>query len=96
MLEDKVLGIFPEGGSHDRTELLPLKPGAYIFVWETKKRLNKDVPIVPCSINYFGAHKFRSKVVINIGKPINYEFDENKFDDRNYKRQKIGEMVEDL
>jgi glycerol-3-phosphate O-acyltransferase/dihydroxyacetone phosphate acyltransferase len=34
LLNNEVLGIFPEGGSHDRTEMLPLKPGACIFVWE--------------------------------------------------------------
>ena len=26
-LKGGCLGIFPEGGSHDRTDLLPLKPG---------------------------------------------------------------------
>lgn len=72
LINDEVIGIFPEGGSHDRTEMLPLKPGACIFVWECKKKLNKNVPIIPVGITYYGAHKFRSRVVLKIGKPIHY------------------------
>ena len=59
-MNDNFIVIFPEGGSHDRTELLPLKPGACIFAWEAKKKLNKDLKLIPISINYYGAHKFRS------------------------------------
>lgn len=55
--------------------MLPLKPGACIFAWETFKRLNKKVTIIPISINYFGAHKFRSNVVIKVSKPLEYDFD---------------------
>ena len=53
-MKNEVVGIFPEGGSHDRTEMLPLKPGACIFVWECKKKLNKNVPIIPIGITYYG------------------------------------------
>ena len=63
-------------------DVQPLKPGACLFVWESKKQLNKNVPILPCSINYFGAHKFRSKVVINVGQPIRFEFEEDKLEDK--------------
>jgi len=33
------LGIFPEGGSHDRTELLPLKPGVAIIAMGALERV---------------------------------------------------------
>lgn len=92
-MKNKVVGIFPEGGSHDRTEMLPLKPGACIFVWECKKKLNQHVPIVPIGITYYGQHKFRSKVAIKIGHPIHFKFDKKKFEDSEYKKQMIKEML---
>ena len=66
--------------------MLPLKPGACIFVYECHKQLNKDVPIIPVGINYFGAHRFRSKVTMKIGKAIHYDFDDEKITDGSYKR----------
>ncbi|KAI3406772.2 hypothetical protein KGF56_000377 [Candida oxycetoniae] len=103
--DGKVLGIFPEGGSHDRPDLLPLKPGVAIMALgavaqQIKKRdeainikqgeaaaaaatsddddddddvtIEPIVPvsIVPVGLNYFHPHKFRSRVVIEFGKPI--------------------------
>ncbi|KAK6455757.1 glycerol-3-phosphate O-acyltransferase [Scheffersomyces xylosifermentans] len=65
------IGIFPEGGSHDRTSLLPLKAGVAIMALGA---MNNDpdcnVTIVPCGMNYFNAHKFRSRAVIEFGNPI--------------------------
>jgi glycerol-3-phosphate O-acyltransferase/dihydroxyacetone phosphate acyltransferase len=65
------VGIFPEGGSHDRTELLPLKAGVAIMALGTLA----DAPdcglkIVPVGMNYFHAHKFRSRAVIEFGPPF--------------------------
>ena len=37
--------------------------------------INKDVKLIPISINYYGAHKFRSWVVIKIGKELPYQID---------------------
>jgi hypothetical protein len=31
---------------------------------------NTDVKIVPCGLNYFHPHKFRSRAVIEFGNPI--------------------------
>ena len=96
IVNGEVIGIYPEGGSHDQTQLIKLKPGACIFAYEAKRRLNKDVKIIPVSINYFGAHKFRSKVIINFGKPIKTEYDQTRFADSTYKREKISEMLINL
>ena len=57
--------------------MLPLKPGACIFAWELKRQFNKDVPIIPIGLSYFGSHKFRTKVTMKIGKPIYYSYDKN-------------------
>ena len=69
--EGGCIGIFPEGGSHDRTELLPLKPGVAIMALGALAE-NPDcgVSIVPVGMNYFHPHKFRSRCVIEFGKPI--------------------------
>ncbi|CCH60217.1 hypothetical protein TBLA_0C04170 [Henningerozyma blattae CBS 6284] len=65
------LGIFPEGGSHDRTDLLPLKAGVAIMALGClDKHPNCNVKIVPCGMNYFHAHRFRSRAVVEFGDPI--------------------------
>lgn len=65
------IGIFPEGGSHDRTDLLPIKAGVAIMALGAMNYdPNCNVRIVPCGMNYFNAHKFRSRAVIEYGHPI--------------------------
>lgn len=69
--EGGCIGIFPEGGSHDRTELLPLKAGVAIMaLGALLKNPSCDLKIVPCGMNYFHAHKFRSRAVIEFGAPV--------------------------
>lgn len=65
------LGVFPEGGSHDRTDLLPLKPGVAIMALGTlADHPDLDLTIIPVGLNYFHAHKFRSRAVIHYGAPF--------------------------
>nr|CAG8441455.1 8962_t:CDS:10 [Entrophospora candida]CAG8448887.1 4808_t:CDS:10 [Entrophospora candida] len=65
------IGIFPEGGSHDRTEILPLKAGVTVMALGAIVANPKlDVKIVPCGLNYFHAHSFRSRAVVEFGEPI--------------------------
>ncbi|KAL8802765.1 MAG: hypothetical protein Q9182_003600 [Xanthomendoza sp. 2 TL-2023] len=65
------IGIFPEGGSHDRTELLPLKAGVAIMaLGSLAANPESDLKIIPCGMNYFHAHKFRSRAVVEFGSPI--------------------------
>ncbi|KAJ1538677.1 hypothetical protein HK405_013566, partial [Cladochytrium tenue] len=65
------VGVFPEGGSHDRSDLLPLKPGvAVMALGAMAQHPGLDVRIVPCGLNYFHADKFRSRVVIEFGDPL--------------------------
>lgn len=65
------VGIFPEGGSHDRTELLPLKAGVAIMaLGALAANPDCDLKIVPVGMNYFHAHKFRSRAVVEFGNPI--------------------------
>lgn len=63
--------IFPEGGSHDRSELLPLKAGfAIMALGAMIENKDLDIKIVPVGLNYFHPHRFRSRAVVSYGAPI--------------------------
>lgn len=64
------IGIFPEGGSHDRTDLLPLKAGVGIMALGVKDKYNINAHVVPVGLNYFRGHRFRGRVVVEFGTPI--------------------------
>lgn len=92
----EILCLFPEGSSHDKPFMLPFKAGVANFIYITKKERNINIKMIPCSINYLGAHKFRSNIFVNFGKAVIYEFDSERFEDKGYKREKIGEMLTDI
>ncbi|KAJ7843047.1 hypothetical protein B0H14DRAFT_3689971, partial [Mycena olivaceomarginata] len=65
------IGIFPEGGSHDRTDLLPLKAGVSIMALGAMANdPNVRVKVVPVGLSYFHAHKFRSRAVVEFGRAL--------------------------
>ncbi|KAJ6482556.1 hypothetical protein C8R45DRAFT_304732 [Mycena sanguinolenta] len=65
------IGIFPEGGSHDRTDLLPLKAGVSIMALGAMANDPKlQVRVVPVGLSYFHAHKFRSRAVVEFGQAL--------------------------
>eukprot|EP00948_MAST-09A_sp_MAST-9A-sp1_P003953 g3953.t1 len=71
--QGKCVAIFPEGGSHDRSELLPLKAGiAYIALTACEKypELISQLQILPVGITYSNAHRFRSRAFVDFGEPI--------------------------
>ncbi|KAI7905642.1 uncharacterized protein BX663DRAFT_500453 [Cokeromyces recurvatus] len=72
--KNESLVIFPEGGSHDRSEMLPLKAGFAIMALSAMAE-NKDlnIKIVPVGLNYFHPHRFRSRAVVSYGTPISVE-----------------------
>eukprot|EP01061_Rhynchopus_euleeides_P030983 TRINITY_DN51347_c0_g1_i1.p1 TRINITY_DN51347_c0_g1~~TRINITY_DN51347_c0_g1_i1.p1 ORF type:complete len:629 (+),score=289.44 TRINITY_DN51347_c0_g1_i1:42-1889(+) len=63
------IGIFPEGGSHDRTALLPMKDGIARFALGAKER-DIDVKIIPVGLTYYYGHRFRSRAHVEFGTPI--------------------------
>ncbi|KAK4554696.1 Glycerol-3-phosphate/dihydroxyacetone phosphate acyltransferase [Recurvomyces mirabilis] len=93
------IGIFPEGGSHDRTELLPLKAGlAIMALGALAKEPDCGVTIVPVGMNYFHAHKFRSRAVVEFGSPITIDPElvkQYSSGDRRGATSKVLEMVYD-
>ncbi|PNS16410.1 hypothetical protein CAC42_144 [Sphaceloma murrayae] len=89
------IGIFPEGGSHDRTELLPLKPGVAIMALGALAE-NPDcgLKIVPCGMNYFHAHKFRSRAVVEFGTPVEVPPELVDKYKNGQKREAVGELLQ--
>jgi len=65
------IGIFPEGGTHDGTKLLPLKWGiSTMILGAIGKYRGLKISVVPVGLNYFSPHKFRSTVSVDFGDPI--------------------------
>ncbi|KAF8924493.1 hypothetical protein EDD21DRAFT_389134 [Dissophora ornata] len=65
------VGIFPEGGSHDRAEMLPLKAGVTLMaLGALAANPSLDLKIVCCGLNYFHPHRFRSRAVVEFGEPL--------------------------
>ncbi len=93
----KCIGIFPEGGSHDRTDLLPLKVGIALIAFGMVDKYNITVPIVPVGLNYFRGHRFRGRVVVEFGPPIRVpeELAELYKSDRRQAYQNFLTMVEE-
>lgn len=88
--------IFPEGGSHDRSEMLPLKAGFAIMALSAMAQ-NKDlnIKIVPVGLNYFHPHRFRSRAVVSYGAPISIEPElvENYIKGGQAKREAISSLL---
>ncbi|KAA1475269.1 hypothetical protein DENSPDRAFT_418220 [Dentipellis sp. KUC8613] len=71
LTEGGCIGIFPEGGSHDRTDLLPLKAGVSVMALGAMANdPNMKVQIVPVGLSYFHAHRFRSRAVVEFGSAM--------------------------
>ncbi|KAM0716569.1 hypothetical protein Q7P37_008014 [Cladosporium fusiforme] len=95
--EGGCIGIFPEGGSHDRTELLPLKAGlAIMALGSLAKNPDCNVTIVPVGMNYFNAHKFRSRCVIEFGQPISIDPELVEKYKAGERREAVGEVLNEV
>ncbi|TID15254.1 putative glycerol-3-phosphate o-acyltransferase protein [Venturia nashicola] len=95
--EGGCVGIFPEGGSHDRTELLPLKAGVAIMALGA---LSADpdcgLTIIPCGMNYFHAHKFRSRAVVEFGTPVDVPTELIELYKTGDRRAAVGKLLDDV
>ncbi|KAJ3270588.1 hypothetical protein HDV01_007684 [Terramyces sp. JEL0728] len=94
--KDGAVGIFPEGGSHDRSEMLPLKAGMAL---ETLVKFpGTKLKIIPVGLHYFHADKFRSRAVIEYGEQIEIPLelvDQYKNGGQD-KRQAIGLLMDTI
>ncbi|KAI0341694.1 glycerol-3-phosphate O-acyltransferase [Trametopsis cervina] len=91
------IGIFPEGGSHDRSDLLPLKAGVSLMALGAMAN-NPDVKvkIVPVGLSYFHPHKFRSRAVVEFGTAMDVPEDliEMYKQGGSQKREAVGKLLD--
>jgi 1-acyl-sn-glycerol-3-phosphate acyltransferase len=67
----RAMGIFPEGLSHDAAQLARLKTGAArIALGVAERHPGLPVHIVPCGLNYVRRKRFRTRVLVQFGPPI--------------------------
>ncbi|GAB0134582.1 hypothetical protein EsDP_00002947 [Epichloe bromicola] len=95
LLNGGCVGIFPEGGSHDRTELLPIKAGVAIMALGALEQAPEcGLKIVPVGMNYFHAHKFRSRAVVEFGTPFEIPPQLVEAYSNNRRREAIGKVID--
>ncbi|GIX66134.1 glycerol-3-phosphate 1-O-acyltransferase, putative [Babesia caballi] len=64
------IAIFPEGGSHDRTNLLPLKPGVVLMAIFALLDGAEDVVILPVGLAYGDSRGIHSNATVYYGTAI--------------------------
>lgn len=71
LMDDKVIGVFPEGGVNTEWALKPLKSGVAQMVLQCFDDANcKAVTIVPLGIQYEGPHEPGSDCIVRVGRPL--------------------------
>jgi glycerol-3-phosphate O-acyltransferase/dihydroxyacetone phosphate acyltransferase len=93
------IGIFPEGGSHDRPSMLPLKAGvATIALGALARDPDLNLTILPCGLSYFNPHKFRSRAVVEFGEPVEVSPDQvTAFKQgKEAKREAVGSLLQTI
>lgn len=68
--DGRALGIFPEGLSHDASQLAKLKTGAARLALGGAARTGAPIPIVPCGLTFIHPKRFRSRVLVQYGPPV--------------------------
>ncbi|KAH9981362.1 glycerol-3-phosphate O-acyltransferase [Lactifluus volemus] len=97
--EGGCIAIYPEGGSHDRPDLLPFKAGfAVMALGAMAGNPNVKVKIVPVGLSYFHAHRFRSRAVIEFGPPLDIasELVEKFKNGGSEKRQAVSQLLDQV
>ncbi len=75
--DGRAIGIFPEGLSHDDSQLAPLKTGAARIAFGAKREHPKTrVFLVPAGLCYFKRNRFRSSVLVQFGEPHEVELED--------------------
>lgn len=69
LAEGGTIGIFPEGISHDESQLAKLKTGAARLALGGAKRQGA-IAVVPCGLTFIHPKRFRSRVLVQYGTPL--------------------------
>src|SRR5688572_535024 len=64
------MGIFPEGKSHDATQLSLVRSGAARLAMQAVAAGATGLRVVPVGLNYERKERFRTAVWIKVGRPI--------------------------
>jgi 1-acyl-sn-glycerol-3-phosphate acyltransferase len=66
------ISLFPEGTSEEARHIHRLKTGAARIILETERRNNYrlGVQVIPIGLHFFSRSRFRSKVLVNVGRPL--------------------------
>ncbi|MBA3459441.1 MAG: 1-acyl-sn-glycerol-3-phosphate acyltransferase [Deltaproteobacteria bacterium] len=67
------IGIFPEGLSHDESQLAKLKTGAARLALGGAAQAGRPIAFVPCGLTFIHPKRFRSRVLVQYGPPIEIE-----------------------
>lgn len=67
------VAIFPEGTTHDRLQLAPIRTGAARIALGARAAGVERIAIVPVGILYESKFKLRSRALLRIGEPINLD-----------------------
>ncbi|KAH9951353.1 glycerol-3-phosphate O-acyltransferase [Amylocystis lapponica] len=97
LTKDGCIGIFPEGTSHDRSDLLPLKAGVSLMALGAMANdPSVKVKIVPVGLSYFHPHRFRSRAVVEFGSAMDVPQNLVELFKQGgaQKRQAVGELLD--
>jgi glycerol-3-phosphate O-acyltransferase/dihydroxyacetone phosphate acyltransferase len=67
------IGIFPEGLSHDESQLSKLKTGAARLALGGAAKTSEPITIVPCGLTFIHPKRFRSRVLVQYGPALTIE-----------------------
>jgi 1-acyl-sn-glycerol-3-phosphate acyltransferase len=68
--KDEVVGVFPEGKSHDVLKVEQVKSGAARMALQAHEAGAPELVVVPIGINYERKERFRSAIWVEVGEPI--------------------------
>src|SRR6185503_17758108 len=68
--QGEVVGIFPEGKSHDLLKVEQVKSGAARMALQASEAGASGLVVVPIGINYERKERFRSAIWVEVGEPI--------------------------
>ncbi len=68
--EGGAIGIFPEGISHDASQLATLKTGAARLALGARARTGETVKVIPCGLTFIHPARFRSRVLVQFGPAL--------------------------
>lgn len=100
---EKTLILLPEGNHSGYWRLRPLKKGLARIAFQAQKENQYQLPmhVVPVGLNYSNYQRFRSKLLVNFGKPINVQefYTEDEFKEAvalNQLTKRLAESIKPL